>query len=86
MITLAPNSQMRPSETIAIYENVTFRRVACLINLPASINSANPQLFGLVDRYSGFVNAYVVLYDLTDFSDAQGQSQPTPVDFSPRRP
>lgn len=86
VMTLAANSQMRPNGTIAIYENLVFRRVACLINLPAAINSSNPQLNGLVDRYSGFANAQVVLYDLTDFPNAQGQSQPTPEDFSPRRP
>jgi len=86
VIALAANSQLRARESIAIYENVTFRRVACMINLPASVNSNNPQLNGLVDRYSGFANAQVVLYDLTAFPNAQGQMESTPEDFSPRRP
>ena len=71
-IALAANSPMRPRGSIGIYENVAFRRVACLINLPASINSNNPQLNGLVDRYSGFANAQMVLYDLTAFPNARG--------------
>ena len=85
-VGLAPTSPLRPRGSIGIYENVAFRRIACLINLPASVNSNNPQLNGLVDRYSAFANAQMVLYDLTAFPNAQGQMESAPEDFSPRRP
>ena len=71
---------------MAIYENTSFRRVACVINLPSGKNSSDPQLNGLVDRYSGYAHAQAVLFDTAMFPDANGQMQERPEDFSPRRP
>jgi hypothetical protein len=84
-ITLAPKSQLLPGQSLTIYENVPFRRVACLINLPAAISSANPQLNGLVDRYSGYAAAQVTLFDTAGFPDAQGQMDALPEQFTARR-
>ena len=85
-ITLAPRSQLLPGQSLTIYENVPFRRVACLINLPAAIGSANPQLNGLVDRYSGYAAAQVALFDTPSFPDAQGHLAELPEQFTVRRP
>jgi len=86
VITLAPRSQVMAGRTIGIYENAPFRRVACLINLPGAINRADPQLNGLVDRYTAYANAQVVLFDTPRFPSAQGRDESVPEDFSPRRP
>ncbi|MEO7057663.1 MAG: hypothetical protein ABI281_08040, partial [Caldimonas sp.] len=79
-------SQLTPNQAVTIYENVSFRRVACLINLPAAVNNANPNLNGLVDRYAAFANAQVVLFDGPRFPDVQGRLQFLPEGFTPRRP
>ena len=85
-IQLHARSQLLPGGALTIYENVQFRRVACLINLPGAVNSANPQLNGLVDRYSGYDNAQVVLFDTATFPNAQGQPELLPEQFEARRP
>jgi len=71
---------------MAIYENASFRRMACVIDLPSGKTSRNPQLNGLVDRYSGYTNAQAVLFDTALFPDAKGQLQALPEGFAQRRP
>ena len=85
-ITIAPKSQLLPGQSLTIYENVPFRRVACLINMPAAIGSANPQLNGLVDRYSGYAAAQVALFDAPGFPDVSGGLAYLPEEFTARRP
>ena len=85
-VSLSERSQMMPGQIMTVYENIPFRRVACLINLPNSRSNADPQLNGLVDRYTAYANAQFVLFDAAQFPDPQGIPQSLPEDFSPRRP
>lgn len=76
---------MRHGQSFSVYENAPFRRVACLINLPGDIDRTEPRLMGLVDRYSAYANAQVVLLDSATFPTTQGGVMPLPEDFEARR-
>ncbi|EPL16161.1 peptidase M23, partial [Pseudomonas sp. CF161] len=73
--TLYTSSEQWPGQRFTFYENVSFRRVSCLINLPGHINRTDPQLNGLVDRYHAHAYAQMLLHDQSIFSDANGVLQ-----------
>lgn len=74
-------SQLKKREPFAFYENVSFRRVSCIINLPGHLNRDNPSLNGLVDRYHAYTYAQVLLFDHPTFPDGGGVSQYRPEDY-----
>lgn len=85
VISLDQKSQLKPAQKIAISTNVTCRRLSCLVNYPAHIDRADPLLNGLVDRYSAFSNAQVVLFDSQKFENSAGETTDVPEDFEYRR-
>ncbi|RQP27652.1 hypothetical protein [Burkholderia ubonensis] len=78
---LHTTSQQRPGQRFSYYENVSFRRVSCLINLPGHLNRDDLQLNGLVDRYHAHAYAQVLLLDQPVFPDASGVPQFLPEDY-----
>ena len=74
-----------PGRPLAIYGNSAFRRVACAINLPAHINNPDPQLRGLVDQYSGYTVAQIILMDNALFPNANGRMVHIPENFVSKR-
>ena len=85
-VTLDAKSQMTPAHKIGFHENKTFRKVACTINLPSSVESDDPHLNGLIDRYCAYVVAQLVLMDLINFPTAGGVMQTNPENIISRRP
>ena len=83
-LLLDTKSQNRPDSSITIYENKSFRRVSCLINLPSQVDSTDPQLHGLTDRYSAYTIAQVVLMDPAEFPKADKTATFKPETFSSR--
>ncbi|WP_420212514.1 hypothetical protein ACN8ZM_23345 [Burkholderia aenigmatica] len=79
--TLHITSQQRRSQPFAFYENVSFRRVSCLINLPGHLDRDNPRLNGLVDRYHAHAYAQVLLLDQPVFPNDSGVRQFLPEDY-----
>ncbi|MBK5558437.1 hypothetical protein JFV28_21590, partial [Pseudomonas sp. TH05] len=79
--TLHTSSEQWPGQRFTFYENVSFRRVSCLINLPGHINRTDPQLNGLVDRYHAYAYAQVLLLDQSIFPDASGVMQFLPENY-----
>ncbi|KAJ3472945.1 hypothetical protein NLI96_g13192 [Meripilus lineatus] len=78
---LHTTSQQRPGQRFSYYENVSFRRVSCLINLPGHLDRDDPRLNGLVDRYHAHAYAQVLLLDQPVFPDASGVPQFLPEDY-----
>ncbi|SPA27406.1 conserved hypothetical protein [Cupriavidus taiwanensis] len=74
-------SQQRKRDLFVFYENVSFRRASCLVNLPNHLERANPSLNGLVDRYHAYAYAQVLLFDQPQFPDASGTLQFKPEEY-----
>ena len=85
-IHLDERSENNPDQKIHIYENASFRKVACIINLPASVDNPDPQLIGLVDRYSAYAVAQVILMDTAQFPQANNSLSFNPEKFASRKP
>ncbi|SPA51201.1 hypothetical protein [Cupriavidus taiwanensis] len=68
-------------DLFVFYENVSFRRASCLVNLPNHLERANPSLNGLVDRYHAYAYAQVLLFDQPQFPDASGTLQFKPEEY-----
>ena len=85
-IKLDIKSQILPGGTKIIYENTGFRQVACAINLPAAIDSLDPKLNGLADRYSAYTIAQLILMDLINFPKIIGAVSFVPENYSSRKP
>ncbi|MBJ2157372.1 hypothetical protein [Variovorax sp. IB41] len=63
------------------YYNQSFANCAAAVNYPASTGQSPPDMNGLIDRSTAFVNALVVLLDVSVFQDAQNQPQGIPENF-----
>lgn len=66
------------------YYNQSFANCAAAVNYPATVTNNPPNMNGLVDRSTAFVNALMVLMEHASFPNIQGVSQPIPEDFSKR--
>jgi len=66
------------------YYNQSFANCAAAVNYPATVTNNPPNMNGLVDRSTAFVNALVVLTDHPLFPNSQGVNQLAPEDFSKR--
>lgn len=66
------------------YYNQSFANSAAAVNIPAFSTNNPPNMNGLVDRSTAFVNALVVLTETAEFQNSQGGSQPVPENFSRR--
>jgi hypothetical protein len=63
------------------YYNQSFTNCAAAVNYPASTGQSPPNMNGLVDRSTAFINALVVLLDVSVFQDVQSQPQKIPENF-----
>ncbi|SCB36765.1 hypothetical protein [Cupriavidus alkaliphilus] len=79
------SSPLRKRESFVFYENVSFRRVACIVNLPGHLSRENPSLNGLVDRYHAYAYAQVLLFDHPTFPDRAGVLRLKPDDYEWRK-
>ncbi|SOY70370.1 M23 family metallopeptidase [Cupriavidus taiwanensis] len=75
------SSRLKKQEPYVFYENVSFRRVACTVNLPDHLGRDNPALNGLVDRYHAYAYAQVLLFEHPTFPDGAGMEQIKPEDY-----
>lgn len=75
------SSQLKRGALFTFYENVPFRRVACIVNLPGHPERKTPSLNGLVDRYHAYGYAQVLLFDHPTFPNATGVLQFKPEDY-----
>lgn len=66
------------------YYNQSLANCATAVNYPSTTGQSPPNMNGLVDRSTAFVNALVVLLDVSVFQDAQGQQKATPENFTRR--
>jgi len=57
-------------KSLVVYADNGFRDVACKINLPRTVGKQNPPLNGLVDRYTSYANAQLILLDTPEFPDS----------------
>lgn len=67
------------------YCNQSFTDCAAAVNYPATVGQTSPNMNGLVDRSTAFVNALMVLDDVPIFATSNGGSTKIPADFSRRR-
>ncbi|MCO4863979.1 M23 family metallopeptidase [Cupriavidus sp. WGlv3] len=79
------SSQLRRQDAFVFYENASFRRASCIVNLPGHLSRKNPQLNGLVDRYHAYAYAQVLLFDYPTFPDRAGIVQFKPEDYEWKR-
>jgi hypothetical protein len=66
------------------YYNQSFTDCAAAVNYPATVGQSPPNMNGLVDRSTAFVNALVVLTDSPKYLDIEGQEKSTPENFARR--
>lgn len=66
------------------YYNQSFTNCAAAVNYPATVGQNPPNMNGLIDRSTAFVNALMVLDDMVTFTDAQGGTQTVPENFQRR--
>jgi hypothetical protein len=66
------------------YYNQSFTNCAAAVNYPATVGQSPPNMNGLVDRSTAFVNALMVLDDMITFNDSQGGTQTEPENFQRR--
>jgi hypothetical protein len=63
------------------YYNQSFTNCAAAVNYPGTVGQNPPNMNGLIDRSTAFVNALVVLADVPIFPDALGVDQAAPENF-----
>jgi len=66
------------------YYNQSFVNCAASVNYPSSTGQTPPNMNGLVDRSTSFVNSLMVLCDISFFQTENGQTSSTPENFHRR--
>ena len=67
------------------YYNQSFTNCAAAVNYPATVGQNPPNMNGLVDRSTAFVNALMVLDDTAVFETTGGGTTEVPENFSRRK-
>jgi hypothetical protein len=78
--TIQTNSGMK-----VWYFNQSFTNCATAVNYPGATGQSSPNMNGLVDRSTSFVNALVVLADAAIFKGSNGENLTWPEDFLRRK-